>query len=603
MSEPIHVLHVDDDPDFAGLVATYLERTADGFVVETATNADAGLARLDDGEIDCVVSDYDMPGRNGIEFLGAVRDRHDDLPFVLFTGKGSEEIASDAISAGVTDYLRKGRGTDRYEILGHRISNAVGAYRSRTQSEARRKRLAAILKTVPGCVTQLNRDGEFVFVNERAEAVLGLERTDVTDRRYNDPEWRIRDLDGEPIPDAELPFRKVRDTGEPVYGCRHTIEWPDGTEKELLVNGAPLFEDGRVESVVFSMVDVTDRRERERTLKETEKRLELAIEATDTGVWEWDVETDTVVWDETLERVMGLEPGSFEGTYEAFAERVHPDDLPAVTADVERALETGGEYRSEFRMFRADGEVLWVEGRAQIVDDGDGRRLIGIHHDVTDRKRRERELERRNELLEEFAGVVSHDLRSPLTVAQGRVELAAEECDSADLDAAADALDRGQALIGDLLELVREGAGTVDPEPVSLTETVRRCWRTVETANAALVVEATATIDADPSRLQQLLQNLVRNAVEHGGSDVTVTVGDLSDGFYVADDGPGIPADERGDVFETGYSTVDENTGFGLGIVARVAADHGWSVTVTEGADGGARFEVTGVETISRPEA
>ena len=97
-------------------------------------------------------------------------------------------------------------------------------------------------------------------------------------------------------------------------------------------------------------------------------------------------------------------------------------------------------------------------------------------------------------------------------------------------------------------------------------------------------------------RLEQLLENLFRNAVDHAGEDVTVTVGDLDDEFYVADDGPGISDDERDRVFEDGYSTVEEGAGLGLAIVAGIAEAHGWSVTVTESEDGGARFEVTGVE-------
>jgi PAS domain S-box-containing protein len=558
----------------------------------------------------------------------------------------------------------------------------------------------------------LDVEGRFVFANDRAVAVLGLEQSAVTDRRYNDPEWRIRDLDGDPIPDEELPFRQVCDTGEPLYGFRHAIRWPDGTEKELLINGAPLFDDeGAVDGVVFSLVDVTDQREQEQRLREAEHRLELAMEATETGVWEWEPATGTVVWDETLERVVGLEPGSFEGTYEAVAERIHPDDLSVVEREVNEALETDGEYHAEFRMRRPDGELLWVEGRAKVVDDGNGRRLIGIHHDITERKRRERELERtkrrldsilenttmpmflkdadgeyllvnrgyrelfgleeanvightdeeihpapmtaevrandqwvvergepltveerivvdgeeriflvskapvhdggedgeptavfgvakditereayrtkleeQNELLEEFAAVVSHDLRSPLTVAQGRVELAAEDRDDPHLDAAANALDRSQQLIDDLLALAREGAGAIDAEPTSLADAIQRCWRTVETGNATLTVETTRTIKADRGRLQQLLQNLVRNAVEHGstnsrpeaddavehgGSDIAVTVGDLPDGFYVADDGPGIPEAERERAFDIGHSTEDGNTGFGLAIAAR----------------------------------
>jgi len=115
------------------------------------------------------------------------------------------------------------------------------------------------------------------------------------------------------------------------------------------------------------------------------------------------------------------------------------------------------------------------------------------------------------------------------------------------------------------------------------------------TAEATLVVESDQRIQADRSRLQQLVENLVRNAVEHGGADVTVTIGALEDGFYAEEDGPGIPTENRDAVFEMGYSTIEDGTGFGLSIVNQIADAHGWTVHVTEGSDGGARFEITGI--------
>jgi CheY-like chemotaxis protein len=110
MKSTIRILHVDDDPDFAETAAALVEQIDDRFDVETATSVGEGLDRLTDADFDCVVSDYDMPGQNGIEFLETVRADNPDLPFILYTGKGSEEVASDAISAGVTDYLQKGSG-------------------------------------------------------------------------------------------------------------------------------------------------------------------------------------------------------------------------------------------------------------------------------------------------------------------------------------------------------------------------------------------------------------------------------------------------------------------------------------------------------------
>jgi signal transduction histidine kinase len=113
-----------------------------------------------------------------------------------------------------------------------------------------------------------------------------------------------------------------------------------------------------------------------------------------------------------------------------------------------------------------------------------------------------------------------------------------------------------------------------------------------------LNVEAEVTIRADGSSLQQLFENLYRNAVEYGGDDVIVRVGEMNDGFFVADTGPGIPESERENIFEAGYSTTDNGTGFGLRIVNEIADAHGWEVAITESEEGGARFEITGVEKV-----
>jgi signal transduction histidine kinase len=219
--------------------------------------------------------------------------------------------------------------------------------------------------------------------------------------------------------------------------------------------------------------------------------------------------------------------------------------------------------------------------------------------DVTDREQYRRELERQNERLEQFASMVSHDLRNPLTVADGNIALARRERDGEHLETAAAALDRMETLIEDVLALARQGQPIDETEPVALSALAERCWGVVGTGEADLAVEADLEFMADPDRLQQLLENLFRNAVEHGGADVTVRVGALGDGaepgFYVADDGAGIPAEDRETVFGSGYSTDEDGTGFGLAIVEEIAEAHGWEVVATESETGGARFEITGV--------
>jgi len=250
-------------------------------------------------------------------------------------------------------------------------------------------------------------------------------------------------------------------------------------------------------------------------------------------------------------------------------------------------------------MRTADGDWKWIHDIGTIVerdDAGEPVRAVGIHLDVNEQKEHEREVKQEKQRLEEFTRIMSHDLRNPLQVAMGNVELAKDGRDNEYLDTATEALDRIEELIDDLLQLARSGHQLTGMETVELPTLIDSCWQNVETPDATLVSTTEQTVRADKSRLSQLLENLFRNAVEHGGANVTVTVGDLETGFYVQDDGPGIPDADQSDVLAVGYSTSAEGTGFGLSIVKQVAQAHDWTLSVTNSAEGGARFEITDVE-------
>jgi signal transduction histidine kinase len=208
-----------------------------------------------------------------------------------------------------------------------------------------------------------------------------------------------------------------------------------------------------------------------------------------------------------------------------------------------------------------------------------------------ERHAQQQELRRQNHRLEKFANVVSHDLRNPLSVATGRIEMV----DSEHADVIERNLDRMETIIEDVLTLAREGKSVEETEPVDLSSLATQCWENVETADASLSTDDDISIMADQSRCRQLLENLIRNSVEHVGDDVSIHIGRREDGFYFEDDGPGIPEDKREEVFEAGYTTNRDGTGFGLNIVREVAEAHGWSVEITEGSEGGARFDFTGV--------
>ncbi|QLG47422.1 histidine kinase N-terminal 7TM domain-containing protein [Natrinema halophilum] len=319
------------------------------------------------------------------------------------------------------------------------------------------------------------------------------------------------------------------------------------------------------------------------------------------------------------------------------------------------------EVREEVWIRIGDNELCYDVRISAIGSDDEPAGHVVLLHDITEQKRREEQLrarerelelqrdqlEHQNERLDQFASIVSHDLRNPLNVAQGYLETMLTGVDgSADgeretgdapeevtvrveyLEEVARSHDRMENIIEDALALARQGKAITETETVSLTAVAEQAWANVETETATLVVEDECGVVSDRDRLLNVFENLFRNSMEHGmPSDVaaddehanlTVRVGRLEDaqksdagddsngegrnGFYVQDNGCGIPDDEKESVLDEGYTTANDGTGFGLAIVRDIVVAHGWSIAVTDADDGGARFEMTGIELVDTTE-
>ena len=222
--------------------------------------------------------------------------------------------------------------------------------------------------------------------------------------------------------------------------------------------------------------------------------------------------------------------------------------------------------------------------------------VLLLIRDITDLVQQRQDLELKNQRLDRFASLVSHDLQDPLLLADRYLRNARESGDVEDFDRVEDALHRMATMIENLLELSRLERTTEALDEIELAAIVQASWELVEhDASTTIEIETDRIILGTYTNVQRLLENLLRNAVKHGGYDVTIRIGELNDGFYVEDDGKGVPPSERTKVFETGYSAAEHGTGYGLTIVQQIAADHGWTVELVESETGGARFEFTGV--------
>ena len=258
----------------------------------------------------------------------------------------------------------------------------------------------------------------------------------------------------------------------------------------------------------------------------------------------------------------------------------------------------GDVWRNELVNERKSGEQYVVDQTIAPVTDAAGEitHFVAINVDITDRYEYERELERQNERLDEFGSILSHDVKNLLTVASGHAELVERTGDLSHLEPVEEAHARIEELADELLALARAGKTVEEDARVSLPAVIADAWEAMSTPEATLQGEnVDVEFRADRARLTQAFENLFSNAVEHGGPDVTIRIGLEADCLYVADDGPGIDPAERDAVFEKGYTTSDDGTGYGLTIAETIVEAHGWDIDVTESRAGGARFEIAGI--------
>lgn len=394
ISGTIRVLHVDDEPSLADMAATFLEREDDRITVHTGTNPADGLKQVADNEFDCIVSDYDMPGRTGIEFLEAVRENYSELPFILYTGKGSEEVASDAISAGVTDYLQKESGTGQYTVLANRISNAVEQYRSRKAVQETERKLSELAERTDDVLFMFDADwSEILFVNSAYEEVWDRSSEELKEN----PASFLENIHPDDRKKTRASMTQLSQGESSQIECR--IVRSNGEHRWVRADARPIQnEKGDVVRIVGRVRDITEQKERE-------LHLETIIDNLPGYVYrhEYTPEYPLQFVKGDAEMITGYTTNELEEDVIRAEEIIHPDDQEKLWDEYVEGIEATGGFDTTYRIITKGGDERWIRDQGQLIQNPvTGEEVIdGFITDVSDQIQRERELSRQQTFIDE----------------------------------------------------------------------------------------------------------------------------------------------------------------------------------------------------------
>ncbi len=480
------------------------------------------------------------------------------------------------------------------------------AYEQLRESE---ERFRALVTTTSDVVFSTNADWS---------EMRNLEGADfLSDTGEQGPSWIEKHVPPEDQPRVRKTIDEAVRT-KSSFELEHRVVREDGTVAWIVSRATPLVdEDGEITRWLGAANDVTERVERERYLEDAKERLEAAAEAGAVGTWEWHIPEDRMVTSASFAKKYGIDPdAATEGvSLDQFISAIHDDDHERVKRNIEDAIESGEEYKDEYRVWDDDGELRWVVARGHVeYDDGTPASFPGALADITERKRFERQLEESNERLEQFAYAASHDLQEPLRMVTSYLQLIerryADELDEDGeefIDFAVDGANRMHNMIEGLLEYSRVERGGNPFEPIDLDAVLADVRQDlemkIEESDAEITAESLPRVEGDPGQLRQVFQNLLSNAIEYSGDDPPqVDISAVRNGseviVSVADEGIGIDPDDRERVFEVFQSlhAQDEHsgTGIGLALCKRIVERHGLRASGANSSSAGSRSESAG---------
>jgi PAS domain S-box-containing protein len=611
----IRVLYVDDEASLLELAKEFLEASTD-MVIEIANNVAEGIDRISEGGIDVVVSDYAMPEKDGLVFLRELRGSGNDVPFILFTGKGREEVVIQALNGGADSYLQKGgHPVPQFAELAHRIIRADERHRAvwaLKHSEARLKRAEEIAGFGHW---ELHLDSRMMHSSSGAKLIYG------TKGEMNQYEV-VKDI---PLPEfrhmLDNAMQNLIEKGE-MYDVEFKVRRPsDGR----IVDVHSRAEYDPVNHIVFGVLqDITERKRAqieisikneeleasyvqmssaEEELISAQHQLAVAMDLAKLAYWEMDLGKGIFIFNDnfySLYCTTSEREGGHMMKIADYNDRfVHPEDKARVAKVIEDNISSrNGVHQLEHRIVRRDGQVRDIIVCVEMERDQNGIPLhvYGANQDITDRKQAEVALERANRKLGLLNSITRHDITNQITILRGNLELLRMKIGDPEALARLDKIDRSSQIILDQIRFTKEyqDMGSSAPHWQNLAQILRDNQSVREVKDLRISDRAASLSLYADTMLPKVFSNLIENTVRYAGKPSSVRIDcestDTGLNLIFEDTGPGIPKSDKERIFEKGFG---KGTGLGLFLSREILAITGMTIRETGVEGRGVRFEIS----------
>ncbi|MFA4826121.1 MAG: PAS domain S-box protein [Methanoregula sp.] len=593
MADTLRILYVDDEPTHLDIGKIYLERAV-ALTVDTVTSASEALTLLNTERYDAIISDYMMPEMDGIAFLRQLKASGNTTPFIIFTGRGREEIAIQALNNGADFYIQKGgEPKSQYTELSNKVRYAVSRRRAEETLAESEERYRGILERSSDVILILDKEVSPTYVSPSARSIIGYDPEELVGKPKEFAVATIFSQSSQAFMDGIHANMK----GESIDISETQIRKKNGGVIYVNVHSVPIMHEGAFAGAQVSMRDITERVRAEQAFGESERKYRNLVETITDWVWEIDLEGTHTYSNPAVLNLLGYQVSEIVGS--SIFPHIHPDDEIRIGEMIASCIEDKDStpYTTTIRWLKKDGSVRLFESAITPIVGAGGEitGFRGIDRDVTERKRSEDAMLQMNKKLTMLNGITRHDILNKLMALRTYLELSKEAGDNPDfLEYVRKEEEIVEAIEGQIeFTSTYQDIGAQAPKWQSLLEVIHSASGELKPRNVKINNSvAGREIFADPL-ITKVFYNIMENSLRHGESvtEMEYAVQEKEDNLIIIyrDNGKGIPAEDKKNIFEKGFG---RHTGLGLFLSKEILSITGITILENGEPGKGARFEM-----------